>query len=84
MRKIPEFVIMLFAVVNLIVPVAWGQSLTLDHVDGLQGADSIVSRQEITFHLRLTIDNRTYWGISNGFRFIPPMAPNGTDSCKGR
>lgn len=47
---------------------AIGQSVALDHVDGLYAGDTVYAGQELTFHLRMETDTLVYWGISNGFR----------------
>lgn len=49
---------------------AIGQSVALDHVDGLYAGDTVYAGQELTFHLRMETDSLVYWGVSNGFRIF--------------
>lgn len=48
------------------------QSVSLDHVDGLQGVDTIVSGQEIVFHIRINTADTIISGMTNGFRIYSP------------
>lgn len=47
---------------------AFGQSVSLDHVDGLTPEGDLEIGVPITFHIRLTADDQSYAGIDNGFR----------------
>jgi hypothetical protein len=49
-----------------------GQSLTLDHVDGLYAPDTIPVGQTVTFYLRITNNDSNHGGITNGFRIYSP------------
>jgi len=49
-----------------------GQSLLLDHVDGLYATDTIPVNQEVTFYIRIIGDNVSHDGIANGFRVYSP------------
>ncbi len=46
---------------------AYGQSITLDHVDGLNATGGLETGVPITFYLRVTSDADNHGGITNGF-----------------
>lgn len=50
----------------------WGQSVTLDHVDGLNGTGGLEMGVPVTFHIRLTGDASAHGGLSNGFVVSSP------------
>jgi hypothetical protein len=47
---------------------AGAQSLSLDHTDGLIDADHLDTGVPVTFYIRVTGDDTTHSGITNGFR----------------
>ncbi|MDH4032906.1 MAG: hypothetical protein OEV80_03805, partial [candidate division Zixibacteria bacterium] len=46
---------------------AWGQSLSLDHVDGLNAGGGLEMGVPVTFYIRVTSDNDSHGGATNGF-----------------
>lgn len=60
------------ALLILFPGIIFSQSITLDSVSELYGADTIEVNQEITFYLRITGDENNYSGIANGFRIYSP------------
>lgn len=50
----------------------FGQSLSLDHVTGLHGPDTVLVNQDITFYIRVTSDADSHAGITNGFNVYSP------------
>ncbi|MDH3890338.1 MAG: MSCRAMM family adhesin SdrC [candidate division Zixibacteria bacterium] len=48
--------------------VVLGQSISLDHVDGMTPGGDLEIDVPITFYLRVTADNHDYAAIANGFR----------------
>ncbi|MDH3889775.1 MAG: T9SS type A sorting domain-containing protein [candidate division Zixibacteria bacterium] len=58
----------------LILPfgLAYGQSMSLDHVDGLNPGNYLELDVPITYHIRLTGDGDAHGGITNGFRIYSP------------
>ena len=60
----------LFAVTILLLcsALAHGQQVSLDHVLGLMGTDTLLTNRPITFYIRFTQDYPEYiWGSTNGF-----------------
>jgi hypothetical protein len=50
-----------------------GDSISLDHVEGLVGSDTILSDRVITFHLRMSHHSlKKVLGLTNGFRVYSP------------
>ncbi len=70
MKRITCF--MLLGLLTLTGGSAFGQSVTLDHVDGQCGIDSIAAGETITFHFRISTDDTTYQGMSHGFHISTP------------
>jgi len=57
----------------LLVGPAFGQSINLDHVDGLVDASSVGTQRAVWFHLRVSNPTDTNFdGIANGFRVYSP------------
>ena len=46
---------------------AWAQSLSLDHVDGLNTTGGLEMSVPVTFYIRITGDDSNHGGITNGF-----------------
>jgi hypothetical protein len=51
---------------------AAGQSLSLDHVDGLNATDGLQMGVPVTFYIRVTGDNDAHGGINHGFHVNSP------------
>lgn len=52
---------------------AQAQSISVDHVDGLNGPDAVQMDTPVTFHIRMTNDvSNPQKGITNGFRVYSP------------
>lgn len=51
---------------------AVGQSLSLDHVDGLNATGGLEMGVPVTFYIRVTGDNDAHSGITNGFQVYSP------------
>ena len=49
-----------------------GQSISVDHIDGLYAPDTIPVGQPVTFWIRMTNNNSNHGGITNGFRIYSP------------
>ncbi len=50
-----------------------GESISLDHVDGLYAPDTIPVGQEVTFYIRMTGSSTiNYHGVTNGFQIYSP------------
>ena len=62
---------------------SFAAGLSLDHVDGLWGSDSLTADTQITFHIRVTNDaGQDYPGLTNGFRIYSPSGHTWSD-CHG-
>ena len=51
---------------------AVGQSLSLDHVDGLNATGGLQMGVPVTFYIRVTGDNDAHGGLTNGFQVYSP------------
>jgi len=51
---------------------AFGQLVSLDHVDGLNAGNRLDLDVPITYHIRITGDDTAHAGITNGFRVYSP------------
>ncbi len=61
------------ALTMLLIGQAHGQSISLNHVDGLVGGSSIGTGSAVVFHLRVSNPTDTNFdGIANGFRIYSP------------
>ncbi len=49
-----------------------GQSLSLDHVDGLNATGGLEIGVPVTFFIRMTGDENHYGGVTNGYRVYSP------------
>ncbi len=64
---------MMVAGAMLLAATAFGQSVSVDHVDGLVGGSSIGTGRAVVFHLRVSNPSDTSFdGIANGFRVYSP------------
>jgi len=61
------------ALTMLLIGQAHGQSISVDHVDGLVGGSSIGTGSAVVFHLRLSNPSDiSFDGLANGFRVYSP------------
>ena len=67
-----------FFLIALLAPTAFSQSVSLDHVDGLNGSGYLDVNTPIVFHIRMTSGAENYDGITNGFTVSSPDASWGT------
>lgn len=64
----------LLAIIFLVLGYAstYGQSLTLDHVDGLTTEGDLETGTPITFYIRITGDDTSHAAIGHGFKLYSP------------
>ena len=70
MRKMTLFALM--ALFSLAGGQTMAQSLSLDHVDGLNATDGLQMGVPVVFYIRVTGDASNHDGITNGFRVYSP------------
>ena len=73
-----RFLLTLAAFTLMSFGVAGGQSLSLDHVDGLNTSGGLETDVPVTFHLRVRAGDNSYSGITNGFRIYSETAQWGS------
>ncbi len=67
-----RFLVLISTVLVLSSGLVFGQSISLDHLDGLNGDNRLEIGVPITYYIRLTAGGESYAGITNGFRVYSP------------
>ena len=61
----------LFILTSLVIAacgMTYGESVYVDHVDGLAAPDAVITGGEITFHIAMAAPESNHKGITNGWR----------------
>ena len=69
-----KFIVTFLACIIFSFALASGQSISLDHVDGLTGMGNLDTNTPIVFYIRMASGPENYDGITNGFTISSPDA----------
>ncbi len=74
----------LFILTSLVIAacgLTYGESITVDHVDGLAAPDAVITGGDITYHIRMSAPDNNHKGLTNGWRIYSPTGAQWTTTA---